>query len=270
MPSQKIQFIVDAFKGQVQRMSTHCYGCRVIQRLLEHCPHDQIHSLLEEAMRHIQVLAQDQYGNYVIQHVLQHGRPAEKASIVEKVKRSLLALSMHKFASNVVEKALTCASEEARRSLIAAALGDSNDTNPPIMQMMGDRFANYVVQTMLTHSTGAQRDLLVFRLRDQIHTLKKFPFGGLGVAGKHIASALERVTQEREKTPSRENTGTGLVNGGANSSRGGTSHSPSFTFATPNQQHFPTSGQKHKQGGGGKKSGVNAEQIPIVPKYSDR
>lgn len=35
--SLQVDFIVQAFVGQVEKFSTHPYGCRVIQRILEHC-----------------------------------------------------------------------------------------------------------------------------------------------------------------------------------------------------------------------------------------
>lgn len=51
-------------------LSTHPYGCRVIQRILEHCTQEQTAPILEELHQHTDQLIQDQYGNYVIQHVL--------------------------------------------------------------------------------------------------------------------------------------------------------------------------------------------------------
>ena len=36
VPPQHIQFIVDDFHGHVLTLGSHPYGCRVIQRLLEH------------------------------------------------------------------------------------------------------------------------------------------------------------------------------------------------------------------------------------------
>lgn len=51
-------------------LSTHPYGCRVIQRILEHCLPEQTASILEELHQNTEQLIQDQYGNYVIQHVL--------------------------------------------------------------------------------------------------------------------------------------------------------------------------------------------------------
>lgn len=55
---------------QVFALSTHPYGCRVIQRILEHCTPEQTAPILEELHQHTDQLIQDQYGNYVIQHVL--------------------------------------------------------------------------------------------------------------------------------------------------------------------------------------------------------
>lgn len=57
-------------QGQVFSLSTHPYGCRVIQRILEHCTPEQTSPILEELHQHTEQLLQDQYGNYVIQHVL--------------------------------------------------------------------------------------------------------------------------------------------------------------------------------------------------------
>ncbi len=42
IPAQLIQFIVDSFAGQVFSLATHPYGCRVIQRILEHCNDAQL------------------------------------------------------------------------------------------------------------------------------------------------------------------------------------------------------------------------------------
>ena len=56
--------------SKVFALSTHPYGCRVIQRILEHCTPEQTTPILEELHAHTEQLIQDQYGNYVVQHVL--------------------------------------------------------------------------------------------------------------------------------------------------------------------------------------------------------
>ena len=64
---------------QVYSLSTHPYGCRVIQRILEHCNPEQTGPILEELHSNTEQLLQDQYGNYVIQHVLERGDPVSIA-----------------------------------------------------------------------------------------------------------------------------------------------------------------------------------------------
>lgn len=96
VPELHIQFIVSTFFGQVITLSTHPYGCRVIQvdkwcflpichcnllwystnipwslifqRVLEHCDNPETQSkVMEEILGSVSMLAQDQYGNYVVQ-----------------------------------------------------------------------------------------------------------------------------------------------------------------------------------------------------------
>ena len=56
-------------------LSTHPYGCRVIQRILEHCNPEQTGPILEELHSNTEQLLQAQYGIYVIQHVLERVDP---------------------------------------------------------------------------------------------------------------------------------------------------------------------------------------------------
>lgn len=94
VPQDRIHLIVASFFGQVVSLSTHPYGCRVIQvmicylfssliwclssfnqfgfvncqRVLEHCnDSDTQKIIMDEIMQAVGTLVLDQYGNYVIQ-----------------------------------------------------------------------------------------------------------------------------------------------------------------------------------------------------------
>ena len=99
---EKLQFIIDAFLAQpntvmpsaqtnilvlfqVYELSIHPYGCRVIQRVLEHCSDEQKKPVLEALHSNMKRLVIDQYGNYVVQHVVEHGDDSDKDRIVEEV-----------------------------------------------------------------------------------------------------------------------------------------------------------------------------------------
>lgn len=85
-------------KFQVVALSTHSYGCRVIQRILERCGELEKAAILNELIENFSVLVVDQYGNYVVQHILQHGHEMTRSRIIKLVRKDLLRLSQHKFA----------------------------------------------------------------------------------------------------------------------------------------------------------------------------
>lgn len=189
---QHLQFIVDAFHGQVSSLSTHPYGCRVIQRILEHCIDEQKQPILEELHENIKSLVLDQYGNYVIQHVLEHGSPEDKGRIIKEMSGEIMRLSQHKFASNVIEKCVVYSSAEERSSLIAEVLGNyTYDPNSsPLLLMMKDQYANYVVQKMLDVAEPVQRKKLMQSIRPHVQALRKYTYG------KHIITKLEKYFQK--------------------------------------------------------------------------
>ena len=75
--TDQVAFIVDAFSGEVSQLAAHRYGCRVIQRVLEHCTPTLAEPVLAEILKDCRRLMRDQYGNYVVQHVLEHGTQRE-------------------------------------------------------------------------------------------------------------------------------------------------------------------------------------------------
>ncbi|KAG2294373.1 hypothetical protein Bca52824_041042 [Brassica carinata] len=115
MPADRIGFVIASFRGQVATLSTHPYGCRVIQRILEHCSDDEeTRCIIDEVLESAFALAHDQYGNYVTQHVLERGTPDERRKIIEKSTGNVVQMSQHKYASNVVEKCLEHADSTER------------------------------------------------------------------------------------------------------------------------------------------------------------
>ena len=47
-------------------LATHPYGCRVIQRVLEHCTEAQKRPVLAQLHTHMKTLVADQYGNSLL------------------------------------------------------------------------------------------------------------------------------------------------------------------------------------------------------------
>ncbi|CAI0443266.1 unnamed protein product [Linum tenue] len=193
VPEDAIQFIVTTFYDQVVTLSTHPYGCRVIQRVLEHCNDPKTQQIMmDEVFRSVCMLAQDQYGNYVVQHVLEHGKPDERSAIIKKLTGQIVQMSQQKFASNVIEKCLTFGTPAERQALVDEMLG-TTDENEPLQVMMKDQFANYVVQKVLETCDDQQLESILNRIKVHLNALKKYTYG------KHIVARVEKLVAAGEK-----------------------------------------------------------------------
>ena len=152
IPAEHIQFVINAFTGQVHGLATHSYGCRVVQRMLEHCQEPARSLLLEELHCCAPSLIVDQYGNYVTQHVIEHGRPEDRAKIISLITSQLIHFSKHKFASNVVEKSIEFGTVEQRHTIIRILTALDEKGESPLQQLMRDQYGNYVIRKYIRSS----------------------------------------------------------------------------------------------------------------------
>lgn len=197
IPMTELPFILDSLDGQIYHLSTHSYGCRVIQRLLEFGSEQDQSRILAELKDFIPYSIQDQYGNYVIQHILQQKDSESypemretKQVIVKTVSQNVVEFSKHKFASNVVEKAILYGSPNQKAMIVSQILPrnesharDLEDSAPMIL-MMRDQFANYVVQKLVGVSEGQDKRLIVIAIRAYLDKLNKSDSMG----NRHLAS----------------------------------------------------------------------------------
>lgn len=194
---EQIDFIVDDVLDNLASLACHPYGCRVLQRILEHCIERQKSMTLEKISECLRVLFDDQYGNYVIQHVLQFGRVKDRDMVLEMVvNNGLLKLSRQKFASNVIEKLLKYGNEQQRKSVVRemlkivneetdALVEDGEDGTSVVLLMVRDPYANYVVQTTLdVVPESEEKEGLLKELNAHSLELKNYTFA------KHIMTRL--------------------------------------------------------------------------------
>ncbi|KAI4342461.1 hypothetical protein MLD38_027088 [Melastoma candidum] len=193
VPEDSIHFIISTFFDQIVTLSTHPYGCRVVQRVLEHCKNPEtLRKVMEEILGSVSKLAQDQYGNYVVQHVLEHGELHERFVIIEELAGKIVSMSQQKFASNVIEKCLTFGGPAERELMVNEMLG-TTDENEPLQAMMKDQFGNYVVQKVLETCDDQQRELILSRVKVHLNALKKYTYG------KHIVARVEKLVAAGER-----------------------------------------------------------------------
>lgn len=208
IPMTELPFILNSLDGQIYHLSTHAYGCRVIQRLLEFGSEDDQTRIFREIKDFIPFLIQDQYGNYVIQHVLQQDgsnclkEMAEtKQDIINIVSQSVVEFSKHKFASNVVEKAILYGTKGQKGLIMSKVMpadeasAASLEENAPMVLMMRDQFANYVVQKLVGVSEGQDKRLIVIAIKSYLEKLNQSDsVGNRNLASvEKLASLVESI-----------------------------------------------------------------------------
>lgn len=198
IPIELLPFVLKSLIGHIYHLSTHSYGCRVIQRLLEFGYEEDQKIILSELKDFIPYLIQDQYGNYVIQYILQHGSDNDSSEILHQTKQDIIDIisenviefSKHKFASNVVEKAVLYGTKSQKALIISKILPKDKEhamnleDNSPMILMMRDQFANYVVQKLVTVTEGEGKKLIVIAIRAYLDKLNK----SNSLGNRHLAS----------------------------------------------------------------------------------
>lgn len=194
VPADQLQHIVDAFVGHVYTFATHPYSCRVLQRILENCPERMTRPLLEELKSYAQNLMQDQYGNYVVQFVIEKGLPMDRSDIVSQIYGQVLHLSKHKFASNVIEKCIMNATEPELQMIAAEVLAPRVDGTTGVTSMLRHEYANYPLQRLIKHTTGAIHRAIVEQVSAQ---LAMFRHANPPFSAKHLV-AVEKLLYDLE------------------------------------------------------------------------
>lgn len=149
LPPHSVQFIINelaAWPLSWVGVAKHRFGCRVIERLLEHCSEDMMAPLTDAVVRDASALARHPYGNYVVQHVLEYGTPVHRNLLASSFVDSGIAfLAQHRIACNVIERALGLVCSADQQSIGLALLAA-----PQTLLVIGcSRYGTHVICRLL-------------------------------------------------------------------------------------------------------------------------
>jgi len=103
------QFIIDELMQShhgIAQAARHRFGCRVLERLLEHCQPGQVRCLINDLLADGVELCTHQYGNYVMQHVLDYGEMEYKKAVCWLMEPHVPTFGVDCYACAVLGKAL--------------------------------------------------------------------------------------------------------------------------------------------------------------------
>lgn len=169
------QFIYDAASENCLDIATHRHGCCVLQRCIDHSTATQRRLIISKVSVHSLPLSQDPFGNYVVQYILELGQTESSTLVMRHLKGNYADLAVQKFASNVVEKCLKLGGSglnEAREEVVKELM-----VAPNLSQLLQDPYANYVMQSALSVSSGQVHSDLVEAIRPHLPVLRASSHG---------------------------------------------------------------------------------------------
>jgi len=128
MPPSMSQFIIDEIMkdGDLIALSKHKFGCRIVQRLLEMCPSEQVHDLVELLLAEFPLLSTHAYGSFVVQCLLRNIADKQRIRLLDLVEQHLSELALRSHGCTVICAALVHG-DSMTRCILAEMLLEDRD-----------------------------------------------------------------------------------------------------------------------------------------------
>mmetsp|Transcript_60922 Transcript_60922/g.96840 ORF Transcript_60922/g.96840 Transcript_60922/m.96840 type:complete len:803 (-) Transcript_60922:1475-3883(-) len=195
-----IQFIIDCIATNICYYSSHIFGCRIVQNIINYYGYHNDKEMLKEMIRKANLLhlCQSQYGNYVIQHILKLSffqdseQPDDchliKQQVIKSVFENVVYLSKNKYGSNVVENCLDFATDLQKEVVLNAII--NKKSKQILCEMVKHKYANYVIQRLLNSCNVKQQKRLVNAIERNVTNLRTLNYG------KHIMDKIKKLKQQ--------------------------------------------------------------------------
>jgi len=190
------QFIIDELLsttqggGGISQAARHRYGCRIVERLVEHCPPGQVSELVEKLVADATALSKHPYGNYVMQHLLEHGPTDQRRRLVASLKENAAAAGSDCYARAVISKALTHGAREDQ-----VALGRALLREPGLLTTMArTRHGHVAAKFVLLHLNGPEQEEARRQLTLDLEVIRASRYGRFVVACLEATNAYSADT----------------------------------------------------------------------------
>lgn len=173
-PPRSLRFIIDELlQDSVWKVARHQYGCRILERLLEHWESKDVEPLVEKLLDDPEPLCRHQFSNFVMQHIFEHGAEVWKDRIIEHIVGVLPDLCKHRTASHVVQRALAFGGEKIQSKLVLTLVHAEGKTS--LVEIACSRYGSYVIEELA--SIQAHREVVFELLQNGVHQLESDPYG---------------------------------------------------------------------------------------------
>lgn len=173
---ESVSFVLDELlscSGGIEFAAKHKFGCRVVQRLVEHLPPARVDELAAAILRDVLSFGRHPYGNYVLQNLLEHGTPHQRVRLAQEIQSQIAPMCQDHFGSAVVSSALSKLPREDMLPLAQSIL----HTQDLLVFLAHSRHGHTTVRYILRSLEGAELSLAQELLQAEIASLQASRFG---------------------------------------------------------------------------------------------
>lgn len=146
-------------KGEVFNLSTHRYGCRVVQKAVEVIPEDMQVELTSELRDRVIECVENMHGNHVVQICVKRMPPASVTFILDAILASVDKMSEHMYGCRVLQRLVEHCTPEQLEPLLERIMGN-------VAKLAKDKHGNYVVQCILEQGRRQDKQRTIQVVRD--------------------------------------------------------------------------------------------------------
>lgn len=125
LPASRVAFVAIEIKNHACSIARHRYGCRIIQRLLEHSGAD-CKALFDKIIKDAKELSRTVYGHHVIIHLLEHGSEEQKAIIADILCTHFEVMAQCRHSRDVMLAAMQHCGYQCQQSIALQVFQDAN------------------------------------------------------------------------------------------------------------------------------------------------
>jgi len=200
------QILASQMEGHVLSLSLQMYGCRVVQKALEHVLVGQQASLVLELDGNVLKCVKDQNGNHVIQKAIERIPANYIRFIIDSFYGQVYTLATHPYGCRVIQRLFEhCLDENVVSPIFCTTLSNTDFElqHRPLLEelhkftsnLVQDQYGNYVIQHILEKGKPADRALIIDKIRGQVLQLSKHKFAS-NVVEKCVAHGSRAERRE--------------------------------------------------------------------------
>jgi hypothetical protein len=138
------------FVGRIYETCKDQFGCRFLQRELEHRKPADVHAVWLETYQHVVELMMDPFGNYLCQKLLEYCDEDDRTKLIETASRDMVQIALNQHGTRALQKMIEHVTTPEQVAIITDALRNK------VVELIQDLNGNHVIQKCLNKLSAAE------------------------------------------------------------------------------------------------------------------